>query len=202
MWRYYYWEWKNSVEDYSKTISIKFLKKYWYLDTWVDHRTWRLYWKRNWKENWNISIEIDKGETSWFVRVFFTQTSPDWIMKKLDYKIPLVSTPCNYWGIRWWFLCPCKSNRCSILYLQNNWIFASRKTLNLCYSAQKESKRYRYMDYLMWTPFNKMYLLKDKIKYPYRNWKPTRKMRRFLKLHNQMPSMEEVRNMEQLLWRK
>ena len=202
MWRYYYWEWKTSVEDYSKTIDIKFLKTYGYLDKWLYSRKWGLYWKRNWEDNWNIWVEINKWDTSWYIRVTFTQTNMDWEKKELDYKIQLVSTPCNYWGVRWWLLCPCKWNRCSILYKQNNWIFASRKTLDLCYGDQKESKRYRYMSYLMWKPFNDMYLLKDKIKYPYRNWKPTRKMRRFLKLHHQMPSMEEVKNISSLLWKK
>jgi len=196
MWRYYYWEWKNSTDDYLKRLTIKGLKLF--LNNKKNFQSWTY----SWKWNWNIWVEVDKWETNWFLRVHFTQTSHDWEKKYLDYKIPLVSTPCNYWGIRWWFLCPCKWNRCSILYKQNNWIFASRKTLDLCYPEQKESKRSRYMGYLMWRPFNNMYLLKDKIKYQFRNWKPTRKMRRFLKLHSQMPSIEEVKNISSLFWRK
>ena len=192
MWRYYYWEWKNSVEDYSKTIDIKFLKKYWYLDKWVDYKKWWLYWKRNWEDNWNIWVELNKSETNWYVRVTFTQTSYDWEKNELDYKIPLVSTPCNYWWVRWWFLCPCKENRCSILYLQNNWIFASRKTLDLCYDEQKKSKRRRYMSYIMWDAFTKIELIRRTMKYPVRNWKWTRKARRILKLQEKMPTMEEV----------
>lgn len=201
MWRLSWWgKWLTS--DFSKTLTIKFLKKYWYLDKWIEYKSWGLYWTTNWEANGNLSIEVQKGEANWYIRVYFTQTSYDWVKKELDYQIPLVSTPCNYWGVRWWFKCPCKWNRCSILYLQSNWIFASRKTLDLCYEEQKKSKRWRYMSYLMWKPFNEMYLLKDKIKYQYRNWKPTRKMRRFLKLHSQMPSEEEVLNMWKLFWDK
>lgn len=145
MWRYYYWEWRYSVEDYTKTIDIKFLKKYWYLNVWVAYKTWWLYWKRFWEDNWNIGIEVNKWESSWYLRVSFNQTGPDGEKKEFDYKIPLVTTLCNYWGVRWWFLCPCKWNRCSILYLQSSWIFASRKTLNLCYDEQK-----RVRDIDMW----------------------------------------------------
>ena len=202
MWKYYYWEWKNSIDDYPKTIDIKFLKKYLYLYKWIDYKKWGLYWKLWWKDNWNIWIEVNKGEITWYLRIYFTQTNHYWEKKELDYNIQLVSTPCNYWWVRRWFLCPCWWNRCSILYLQNNWIFASRKTLNLCYSEQKESKKYRYVTYLIWKPFNDIYLLKDTIKYPYRNWKPTRKMRRVLKLHSQMPSLDEVENISNLLWGK
>lgn len=181
MWRYYYWEWKKSVEDYSKTIDIKFLKKYWYLDKWVDYKKLWLYWKINWEDNWNIWVEVNKTETNWSLRVTFTQTSYDWEKKKLDYKIDLVSTPCNYWWIRWWFLCPCKWNRCSILYLQNNWIFAIRKTLDLCYEDQKKSKKWREFDRIFPKDYEAERLYKT-IKYKFRNWKETRKYKRFLRL--------------------
>ena len=198
MWRYYYWQWKDSVEDYTKTLDIKFLKKYWYLDKWVDYKKWWLYWKLWWNDNWNIWIEINKSETSGYVRVFFTQTSYDGEKKELDYKIPLVSTPCYYWGVRWWFLCPCKWNRCSILYKQNNWIFASRETLNLCYDDQKKSKRWRYMSFCMWDNLTKALVIQQSMKYPIRNGKFTRKARRILKLKQNSPTMEDVENLRNI----
>lgn len=202
MWRYYYWEWKNSVEDYPKNIDINFLKKYWYLDKWVNFKSWNLYWtKNNWESNWNIWIEINKWENNWYIRVYFTQTSYDWVKKQLDYKINLVSTPCNYWWVRYWFLCPCKSNRCSKLYLQNNWIFASRETLNLCYDEQKKSKRRRYLWFIMWDALTKILVIQKNMKYPYRNWKPTKKMQRILRLDEKRPKMKDVEEMsEKLGW--
>lgn len=191
MWRYYYWQWRDSVENYKK-IDISTFKKWWMLGEWIGYKKWTFSWSRSWEKNWNIWVEINKWSTSGYIRVFFTQTSYDWEKKSFDYKISLVSTPCNYWGVRWWFLCPCKENRCSILYLQGNWIFASRKTLNLCYSEQKESKRYRYLWYLMWDAFTKIELIRRTMKYPVRNWRYTRKARRIIKLQEKMPSMEEV----------
>lgn len=180
MWRRYWW-WKRTTNDYPKTLTIKFLKKYWYLDKWVNYKDWVLFWSLNWEDMWNIWLEVEKFETIWYVRVFFTQTDYDWIKKELDYKINLVSTPCNYWWVRWWFECPCKWNRCSILYLQNNWIFASRKTLDLCYYEQRKSKSRRRLWLIMWDIYFKIYDIAETIKYPYRNWKPTRKMKRILR---------------------
>lgn len=198
MWRPYWW-WKRTTSDYSKTIDIKFLKKYWYLDKQVEYKSWNMYWIRNWEANWNIWIEVNKWETTWYVRVYFTQTSYDWTKKELDYKINLVSTSCNYWWVRWWFECPCKWNRCSILYLQNNWIFASRKTLDLVYDEQKKSKRRRYLWYIMWDAFTKIEVIRRSMKYPIRNWKYTKKAQRILKLRKKVPTEEEIERMSEVL---
>lgn len=69
MWRYYYWQWKDSVEDYSKTIDMRFLKKYWYLDKWAYYKKQRLYRKINWEDNWNILVEVNKCEGNELVEV-------------------------------------------------------------------------------------------------------------------------------------
>ena len=192
MWRYY-WSWKNRVEDFKKTISIKNLKESWFL-IW-DYKQWKITWYYAENEIWNIWIEIEKNDFSWYLRVYFIQTDETWNKKEFDYRIELVTTKCNYWWVRWWFLCPCKWNRCSILYLQNNWIFASRKTLDLCYEKQKESKKWRYFWYLLWDNFTKILEIRKTTKYPFRNWKPTRKMRRVLKLHNKIPNENEIKNL-------
>lgn len=202
MWRYYYWQWRYSTEDYPKTLSIKFLKKYWYLESWIDRKVWNLCWSIWWRDNGNIGLEVNKWKINGSIRVYFSTTNNEWEKTYQDYKIELVSTPCNYWGVRWWFLCPCKWDRCSILYLQNNWVFASRKTLNLCYDDQKKSKRYRYMWYLMWDAFVKIELIRRTMKYPMRNWRYTKKAQRIFKLHEQMPTEDEVRNISSLLWWK
>ena len=192
MWRYY-WSWKNTDEDFKKTISIKNLKESWFL-IW-DYKQWKITWYYAENEIWNIWIEIEKNDFSWYLRVYFIQTDETWNKKEFDYRIELVTTKCNYWWVRWWFLCPCKWNRCSILYLQNNWIFASRKTLDLVYEQQKESKKWRYFWYLLWDNFTKILEIRKNMKYPFRNWKPTRKMRRVLKLHNKIPNENEIKNL-------
>ncbi len=191
MWRYNYWDWKDSVEDYSKTIDIKTLKERWYLDKWMDCKKWLLHWEADWKNNWNISVEVNKSKNKWFFRVSFTQTNKSWERKKLDYKIQLVTTTCNYGWVRRWFLCPCTWNRCSILYLQSNWIFASRKTLDLCYDIQKQSKKSRTNNNIILSE-EEIKELRKEIKYPFRNWKPTRKYRRLLRIISKMPNKDEL----------
>jgi hypothetical protein len=43
-------------------------------------------------------------------------------------------------------------------------------------------------------------VLKKTIKYPFRNGKPTRKMQRFLRLSYKNPTMEEVYELEKVLF--
>lgn len=198
MWRYYYWEWKRTTSDFSKTLTIKGLKLF--LNNKKEFQSWTYWWTKNWNDNWDISIEMTKSEQTWKIRVYFTQTDREWNKKQLDYNINLVSTPCNYWWVKWWFECPCKWNRCSILYLQNNWIFASRKTLDLCYDEQKKSKRRRYLWFIMWDVWIKIELIRRNMKYPVRNWKYTKKALRILKLHKRMPTEEEIERMSDVLW--
>lgn len=187
--------WKNTVEDFRKTLSIKNFKNSWFLD-W-NYKKWKTTWYLNWEEIWNIWLEIVKDDFSWYLRVFFSQTDYYWKKEYFDYKIDLVTTKCNYWWVRRYFLCPCKKNKCEILYLQNNWIFASRKTLDLCYERQKESKKFRKLWFLLCDNFTKILEIKETIKYPFRNWKPTRKMKRILKLHNKMPKEEDLEELNQ-----
>lgn len=65
--------------------------------------------------------------------------------KDLDYKIELVSTPCHFGGVRWWFICPLWKNsvycgrRVGKLYLPPNGIyFGCRHCYDLTYRSCKE----------------------------------------------------------------
>lgn len=202
MWRYY-WDKKDTTDDF-KNFSISFLKKHWYLDYGISYRSWGLTWWRWETKTWDIWFDVTKDDDTmkWFVRVHFTQTERHTEEKKdFDYKIPIVATNCNFWGIRWWFIDPCSKNetKCTILYLQSNWYFASRKTLNLSYHSQNESKFWRTLTYLMGINSSKADEIRKSIKYPYRNGKPTRKMKRFIKLSHNRPTFEEMIRMEQNL---
>ena len=68
----------------------------------------------------------------------------------LDYIIEVVSTPCNYGGVRWWFICPlvvdgisCQ-RRCQFLYFPPSSVYLGcRECHNLTYkSRQKHRDRY------------------------------------------------------------
>lgn len=62
----------------------------------------------------------------------------------------------------------------------------------MIYPEQKDSKRIRELGYLMCMNKCKAYVLNKTIKYPYRNWKPTRKYKRVIKLSTSWPTIEEV----------
>ena len=71
----------------------------------------------------------------------FFSTSPEY-----GCGIHLASTPCNYGGKRWWFLCPIKncSKRIGVLYkIPDSGFFACRKCLNLTYKSSKLSGRHK-----------------------------------------------------------
>ena len=55
--------------------------------------------------------------------------------------ICLEETPCNYGGVRKWFVCPGCSARSSVLY--GNPMFGCRSCKNLLYASQYESPRER-----------------------------------------------------------
>jgi len=57
------------------------------------------------------------------------------------YFVYLDTTPCNYGGKRWWFICPECHRRCRILYKPSDEIyFACRICHNLTYESQQEGK--------------------------------------------------------------
>lgn len=198
MWRYSYWDWKREITDF-KSIPISFFKKYGYLKNWS--KSWSLNWSRRWESTWSIGFQAFISDEESFLRVYFTQTDKEWVKKDFDYKIPLVKTLCNYGWFRWWFLCPCKWDRCWVLYLQSNWYFASRKTLNLCYWEQKESKKWRAYWKVLTDNSEKVLEIEKTIKYPYRNWKPTRKMKRVIKLQqNNLTEVEFLQLQKSLLF--
>lgn len=197
----YYWDKKSTVEDYPKTISIFNFKRDKFLQKWVLHISGTSTWSRNGEPFGNIWLEIRRDEYEGTLRVFFTQTDRDTQEKKeFDYSIKMTTTRCHIWnGRRWWFICPCRGNRCAKLYLQNNGIFASRKTLNLSYESKNKSKYWRYLDSVFWASDSDLSKLYQSIKYQYRNWKPTRKMKRYLKMSYSPYTLEQLDRMESQL---
>lgn len=182
MGRYYYNK-KSTVDDYSKKLSVFKLLKDEMIEKWVSSTSGTIRWTRNGEPSGNIGIYIDKDDYEGTLRVSFTQTDRSTSeVKKHDYNIQLVSTPCHLWGRRWWFICPCRWNRCAKLYLQDNGIFASRKTLDLSYESRNTSRFLRSFDIIFWKwSIIEIEELGESIKYPFRNGKLTRKMKQYLK---------------------
>lgn len=144
-----------------------------------NERSWIHIWKLWDEENGRIwfSIRRNDNERKWSIRVQFSKPDKQGNNREeFDYHIPIVATTCHYGWLRWWFRDPCDpwQRRCSVLYLQDNGYFASWKTLNLSYDTQNE-RRWFWRAHM--ESIKAMVLLRT-IKYKFRNWKCTRKMRR------------------------
>ena len=143
--------------------------------------SWTLTWW-TWGSFWYFIFTNEDTRTG-SLQVRFTQSDILTGEKKdFDYTIELEATTCHYGWLRWWFRDPCdpECRRCSVLYMQNNGYFASAKTLNLAYDTQNQRKWFWRAE----MESIKAMLLYKEIKYRYRNWKPTRKMKRALKYLN------------------
>jgi hypothetical protein len=96
-------------------------------------------WKNSWGEKSEISILFYAPEK---IQLSYTITKKQDDEKKyLDYYVYLDTTPCNFGGKRWWFLCPNCNRRRRILYLPPGaTYFLCRICHNLTYESQQEGK--------------------------------------------------------------
>jgi hypothetical protein len=129
----YYGSGKTEADDLKK-IQIWWLKKEEFLKGW---RSSTMTWSRNGEKTGSIGIETslvgdlrkyysEPNEPAGdpYIKLRYTQTDRNTEEKEdLDYKIPLTTTPCNYGGVRYWFICPWYANgkycgrRVGVLYL-------------------------------------------------------------------------------------
>lgn len=143
------WNYSNreTVEE-CRTVDINYLKREGLLECskeaplkWINPKG---------KEN---SIKIKSfvnGEP--FSMVFeYTITYPNGNKEELNYKVPLVKTPCNFGGFRYWFKCGGIVNgvycgkRVSKLYKPpSEKYFLCRHCYNLTYYLRKKSKDWNY----------------------------------------------------------
>jgi len=153
------WSNKRTVED-CMSISIKWLSQH---DYFCGFKTGGIQWKDGLgKVTDSIGIEASvdqRNEDRNYLRIFYTQT--DYFTKEkkeYDYKIPIITTSCNYGGIRYWFKCPLtvNGNYCGKMvgkiYLPPlGSYFGCRTCHNLTYrSSQEHDKR---VDEVMKNPY-------------------------------------------------
>lgn len=99
----------------------------------------------------------------------------------MDYEIPIVTTACNYSGIRFWFRCPLYSNgvycgrRVGVLYKISKY-YGCRDCGDLVYADQNESKLSRGM--VCCPDLDKAY---DGIKRFYYKGRPTKRYKKYLR---------------------
>jgi hypothetical protein len=106
-------------------------------------------WKHGSGHKTSVGILVnvsDKCPGKHCLRLFYTITDKSTQKEtKLDYKVDLVRTPCNFGGVRYWFRCPLVTNgipckrRVGKLYLPpDGTYFGCRHCYNLTYTSCRE----------------------------------------------------------------
>lgn len=100
----YYCGQKNTVEE-SYGVSVAFLRKH---DYFCGYRSGAITWTNHWGEQTaSIGVTVCASDGDGHVRFRYTHTHRSTGEEsQCDYKVPLVTTPCHFGGVRWWFLCP------------------------------------------------------------------------------------------------
>lgn len=97
----------------------------------------------------SIGYELTLKEGASYLRLYYTHTSA-WTNNKtdLDYRVSIVTTPCHFGGLRYWFICPISVNgrscgrRVGKLYLApGSRYFACRHCQDLTYRSSQESDK-------------------------------------------------------------
>ena len=104
----YYWDKKRTVED-CKSVSIRFLRKEGFL---YGYCASSIVWtNRRGEETASMSVVASTTYGDSYVRLIYTMTDRNTGQESpFDYKVPLVSTPCHFGGVRWWFVCALSRN--------------------------------------------------------------------------------------------
>ena len=171
--------------DRIKKISAHFLKENGYFKGWWSGT---ITWTNGWSGTKSgVGIEISTMNEEKYLRIYYTQTDNDSGEKKdFDYKIPLITTPCNYGGKRYWFRCPMSRSgqycgrRVSTLY-KNGDYFACRHCHNLTYASRNASARYKGFVNIL-----DLDEMEAKVKRTHYAGKPTRKYKQLLRMEEQL----------------
>lgn len=179
--------WSSKEEaDWLKQVSVYFLKENGYFrNCWMSGT---VTWSRDGEKTGSISLQSNINDHEKYVRFIYTQTNRDTGEKQsLDYKIPLVATPCHFGGFRYWFQCPwyvngvCCGRRVGVLHLGDKY-FACRHCNNLTYESRNVSGTQKACGRIISEP--EIESMKNDVKRLLYRGKPTRKFLRYLKMQN------------------
>ena len=187
------WSYSSKEEaDHLTKLDVSFLNKHGFFEHGYHSET--ITWTRSgmWGEKKSsISVSSSVYDSEKKVHLNYVITKQDEEKKTIDYDIPLATTPCNYGGVRYWFVCPLSRDgkycgrRVGTMYLGNGDYFACRHCYDLTYGSKKQNRRYKYAPlFEVLGTEKKIEDLQDQIKRPYYAGKPTRKQRKLEHLHS------------------
>ncbi len=176
--RYYYS--RKATADASCDLSIFRLKKLGMLSkeesfnkaTWMNSRTGK-------KTSIIVGVYITDDP---YVRFVYSVTDREGNKTDYDYEVSLVTTPCNFGGVRYWFGCPLCGRRVGVLYMApGDTKFYCRHCNNLSYHSRNRCTMAAFGD-----TSRQIDKLRSEIKrWSYRG-RPTRKVRRLQALERKM----------------
>lgn len=175
--------------EFTNSLSIFWLKKNGYLKKDFSYSSGGIRWTRalGGESSISFSVSRDHKETPQeraYIQLRYSHTN-SWTNEesKMCYEVELVSTSCNYGGVRYWFICPLTKNgvpcgkRVGVLYSVSKW-FGCRACGDIIYSAQKEGGNNRWNG----VSLPDIERAEQDVKRAYYNGKPTRKYKRYIRL--------------------
>jgi hypothetical protein len=181
----------KAIAEQSNALSIFWLKKKEYFPKGGSIKSGTVTWSYGMSENKSsIDIFVVTGmdEKSSYIKLNYTHTDNRTNEKsKMDYKIELATTPCNYGGVRYWFICPLYKNgqycgrRVGVIYSVDKW-FGCRHCGEIAYNSQMRGGRFRGSSVCI----PDIEKAEQEIKRYYYRGKPTRKYKRVLKMNEKL----------------
>lgn len=186
---------KKDTVEICPSVSITFLKKHGYLSPQCC-QSGRISWKNYYDEvTGSIGIMVSTFEGESFVRFYYTVTDRNTGEKTdYDYKVSLTTTPCNFGGVRYWFICPLNKNgaycgkRVAKLYEAPGAVyFGCRHCYDLSYDSRNKS-RCSWIGQLGYAMDLDMQIekLKSQVKRNFYDGRPTKKFRRLVMMRNRL----------------
>lgn len=179
--------------DGLKKIDLAWLKNRGILS---GYRNETITWTDSWGNKSSVSINVSVSDASdRYLQFQYTQTDRGTDKKTpFEYSVPIITTPCRFGGIRYWFKCPIYTRgvycgrRARVLYKGGDY-FACRHCYNLAYSSQHHhySGATKMLDRIF-----KMEELEGKLKRRFYKGKPTRKYRRYLRYASRLDSLDKI----------
>ena len=188
----YYWNKRDTVED-CKSISIFNLKKWGVLKN--NYNSGIITWTSGFDgKKTKVGYSLNLVDNPCFELDYKIRSGDDEEWTSIKHEYPLVSTPCNYGGKRWWFECSVYNKgfycgkRVAKLYLgSGSNYFACRHCYNLSYASRNINRRGRFG--ILAGSFDlsqETEKLAETIKIPFRNGQPTKKYRKLLEKRNKL----------------
>lgn len=142
----WYFDKKDTVEN-CRSVSISFLRKNGYFGcSWPQ---WIVWTNRDGEQTAGMAVSVHTAQDETCVSLSYTMTDHNTGEATVfDDKVQLVTAPCHFGGVRWWFICPLAANGVycgrwvGILYRAPQADYCGcRHCHNLSYDSRNESRR-------------------------------------------------------------